>query len=99
MRRQPDFQVIGLGRAKAHVAGAQRQDAVRQTQLLQNGFSVARHLFQRLVALVGMRDLHHFDLVKLMLTDHAFGIFAIAARFGTEARAVGGEFDGQVGFG
>ena len=53
LRGQPHFQVIGFGGAKAHVAGAQAHHAVRQVQLLQHGFGVARHFFQRFVALVG----------------------------------------------
>jgi hypothetical protein len=47
LRGQPHFQVVGLGGAKAHVAGAQAHHAVGQAQLLQHGLGVAGHFFQR----------------------------------------------------
>ena len=99
LRGQPHFQVVGLGGAKTHVARAQAHHAVRQSELLQHGFGVARHFFQRVVALVGVHDLHHLDLVELVLADHAARIAAVAAGFGAEARCVGREFDRQVGLG
>jgi hypothetical protein len=46
-----------------------------------------------------VHDLHHFDLVELMLADHAAHIPPAAARLGTEARRVGGKPYGQVGLG
>jgi hypothetical protein len=46
LRRQPDLEVIGLGRAEAHVAAAQ-QHAVGQAELLQHRLGVAGHFFQR----------------------------------------------------
>jgi hypothetical protein len=33
LRRQPDFQVVGLGSGKTHVARAQQDAAVRQLEL------------------------------------------------------------------
>ena len=56
------------------------------------------HFFQHFVALFGVHDLHHFDLVKLVLADHAARVAAVAAGFGAEARGVGGQLDGQFGF-
>ena len=99
MRGQPDFEVIGFGRAKAHVTGAQQHDAVRQAQRLQHGFGVAGHFFQRVVAFFGVHDLHHLDLVKLVLADHAARVAAVAAGFRAKAWRVRSQAHGQVRFG
>ena len=99
MRGHPHFQVVSLGAAKTHVAGAQQHNPVRQLQLLQHGLGVADHLLQRVVALVGVRDLHHFHLVELVLTDQPACVAPGAARFRAEARRVSRQADGQVGLG
>jgi hypothetical protein len=44
---------------------------------------------------VGLHDLHHLDLVELVLADHAAGVAPGAAGFAAETRAVCGELDGQ----
>src|SRR5690606_39803595 len=36
----------------------------------------------------GLHDLHHLDLVELMLADHAARVLAVGTRLGTEARRV-----------
>ncbi|MNC90108.1 hypothetical protein D3C83_61640 [compost metagenome] len=43
-------------------------------------------LFERLVRFLGMNDLHQFDLIELMLADHAAGVLAVGPRFAPEAR-------------
>mmetsp|Transcript_1075 Transcript_1075/g.1642 ORF Transcript_1075/g.1642 Transcript_1075/m.1642 type:complete len:501 (-) Transcript_1075:722-2224(-) len=96
LRRQPDLQVIGLDRAKAHVARAQQHRAVRQAELLQDGLGVAGHLVERRHAVLGMLDADHLDLVELVLADHAAGVAAGRARLRAEAGAVGGQLDGQI---
>ena len=42
-----------------------------------------------------MHDLHHLDLVELVLADHAARVLAVAARFRAEARRVRGQLDRQ----
>ena len=44
------------------------------------------------------RDRHQLDLVELVLADHAARVLAGRARFGAEARRVGGEPQRQLGF-
>jgi hypothetical protein len=44
-------------------------------------------------------DLHHLDLVELVLADHAARVAPGAAGLGPEARRVRGELDGQLGLG
>jgi hypothetical protein len=94
--RQPDLEVIGLGGAEAHVAGAQRHHAVGQLQRLQHGLGVAHHLFQCGVAVLGVGYLHHLDLVELVLADHAARVAPGAAGLGAEAGAVRRQLDRQL---
>jgi hypothetical protein len=70
--------------------------AVGQFQLLQDGLGMAHHLLQRGVALVGRGDLHHLDLVELVLADHAARVAPGAAGLAAEAGAVRGELDRQL---
>ena len=46
LRRDPHFQIVGFACAEAHIAGAQNDLTVRQTQKLKNLLGVAGHLFQ-----------------------------------------------------
>src|SRR5882724_4878283 len=46
-------------------------------------------------AALGMRDLHHLDLVELVLADHAARVAPGAARLGAKARRVRRELDRQ----
>jgi hypothetical protein len=56
---------------------------------LQDGLGVACHFLQRLIAFVGVGDLHHLDLVELVLADHAARVAARAAGLGAESTACG----------
>ena len=98
LARHPDFQIVGFGAAKTHVAGAEHNDAVGQLQQLQDLFGVAGQLLQRLEALVGGDDLHHLHLVELMLANKASGVFAAGSGFGAEARGMGDKLERQLGF-
>ena len=42
-----------------------------------------------------MHDLHHLDLVELVLADHAARVLAVAAGLGAEARRMRGQPDRQ----
>ena len=44
-----------------------------------------------------MRDLHHLDLVELVLADHPARVLPVAAGFRAEARRMCGEPDRQLG--
>jgi hypothetical protein len=88
LRGQPHFQVIGLGGAKAHVAGAQRHHAVRQFQRCSTASAWPTISSQGFIALLGRGDLHHLDLVELVLADHAARVAPGTARLRAEAGAV-----------
>ena len=83
---QPYFEIVGFGRAKPHVAGAQQHDAIGKVKATQNGFCMMTHLFKRLIRMLGVHHLNHFDLVKLMLTDHTARIAPIGTRFTAKTR-------------
>mgnify|MGYP002137765444 CR=1 FL=1 len=95
LRRQPDFQIVGLGGGETHVAGAQHDATIGQFQRFEDGFGVAGQLFVRSGGVVGMDDLHQLDLVELMLADHAAHVAAARTGFGTEARGMADQLQGQ----
>jgi hypothetical protein len=87
--RQPHFEVIGLRAAEADVAAAQRDHAIRQFQPLQHGFGVRGELFERGIRIFRpLHDLHEFDLVELVLADHAARVLASRTGLRAEARRV-----------
>ena len=90
MRRQPDFKIEGLGRAEAHVAGAQQQPAVRQAELLQHRFGAAGHALVLGIGLLGSGDADQLDLLELVLADHPAHIAAATAGLGAEAHRMRG---------
>ncbi|CRD57893.1 hypothetical protein BN126330174 [Stenotrophomonas thermophila] len=96
LRRQPDFQVVGLDGREAHVAGAQQHLAVRQAQLFQHHFSAAGHALVFGIALFRATDRDQLDLLELVLADHAAHVAPAAAGLGTEAHRVGGHAQRQA---
>lgn len=96
LARHPNFQIVGLGRAKAHVAGAQGQHAVRQFEPLQYLLGIGGQFLQRLVGLGRIDDPHHFHLVELVLADHAAGVAAGGAGLAAKARGMGDELQRQL---
>ena len=55
-----------------------------------------RKFFEVLVAVIVAHDANHFNLIELMLTDHAASVTSIGTCFRTEARRVSGDLDGQI---
>ena len=60
---------------------------------------MASHFLQHRLTLIRVHDLHHLDLVELVLANQTAGIASVATRLGAEARGVGRELHGQVGLG
>ena len=87
---QPDLDVVGLLRGKAHVAGAERDDAVVQPEPPQDFLGGGQHALVLVLGLLRRGDGDELDLGELVLADHAAGVFAGGARFGAEARRAGG---------
>src|SRR6185312_1982426 len=88
---EPHFNVIGLGRGEAHVAGGKRDHAVVQAELLQNFLGVVSQLLQLLVRSVGPGKFDQFDLLELVLPDDAAHVISVGTSLAAEARSVGGE--------
>mmetsp|Transcript_29032 Transcript_29032/g.67901 ORF Transcript_29032/g.67901 Transcript_29032/m.67901 type:complete len:254 (-) Transcript_29032:462-1223(-) len=57
---------------------------------------MAGDLFKRLVRLLRTNNLHHLDLIELMLPDQAPRVAAVRARLGAKAGSVRGELDGKL---
>src|SRR3546814_3316722 len=68
---EPDFQVKGLARAKAHIAGAQQHSSVGQLKRLQNPLRGGQHFLVLCFGLLGRAYSDKFDLLELMLTDRS----------------------------
>src|SRR3546814_11077752 len=66
---EPDFQVKGLARAEAHIAGAQQHSSVGQLKRLQNPLRGGQHFLVLCFGLLGRAYSDKFDLLELMLTD------------------------------
>ena len=93
---QPDFEVIGLSRTKTHIARAAQNHAVRKPELLQNHFGVVRKFLLVLIAIVFPRNTNHFDLIELVLTNHAARIVTVGAGFRSKTRRVCRHLNRQV---
>src|SRR3546814_20195729 len=97
--RQPDFEVIGLARGKAHVAAAQQHLAVRQFERLEDLFGGARLAFELGVAVLGTDDRDELDLPELVLAAIAALVAPPRPGFGPAHGGERGLGDRQVGLG
>src|SRR5712675_1306499 len=95
---QPDLEVIGFRRCKAHVAGAEQHGSVMQAQFLQHCFGVSSQGFVLFVTFLGMRELEKFNLLELVLPQDAARVLASRSRFGTEAGGPSGHLEWQFVF-
>ena len=86
--RQPDLDVVSLGRPEADITRTQDDDAIRQLQLLQYDLRVAGELLERVHRGTGCYELHEFDLFELVLANHPPRVLAVGARLGTKTRRV-----------
>ena len=98
LARQPDLDVVGLLRGEAHVAGAERHDAIGQVESFQHGLGAGDHALVLVRRLLGRGDRDQLDLGELVLADHAAGVAAGRARLGAEARRAGGDAHRQLLF-
>ena len=94
----PDFEIVFLRWGKTQVAAAHQEDAIRKPQLLEESLRIVAELVEFDVALFWVHPLEQFYFVKLVQAVEAADVFAVAARFATEARRVGATADRQRGF-
>src|SRR5688500_3126565 len=79
LRRAPKFHVVGKGTGEAHVATTKFKRAEVQFKVCKQRSHMLAHLFEDLVALIGMNDLydlHFIELVKPVETAHILAITA-----------------------
>src|SRR5687768_12431155 len=77
LARQPDFDVVSLGRRKSHVTRAQQHRPMRQFETLEYFLGVARQRLELVIGLLGNRELHELDLVELVLPDESANVGAV----------------------
>src|SRR5579862_3785369 len=93
---KPHLDVVRLRRREARVARAEQHGAVRQLELPQDRLGVRGERLVGRGGILGLHDLHDLHLVELVHADDAARVLAVAAGFGTEARAVRGVAQRQV---
>jgi hypothetical protein len=81
----PNFKVDRPFRRKAHIAGAELHDFIRQPELLQDGFRVAQQQVELCGDLIRRANTHQLDLLELVLTDQTLYVSASRAGFSAEA--------------
>ena len=86
-------------RGKAGIAGAQHHHAVVQVEPPQDFLGAGEHALVLVAALLRRGDGDELDLGELVLADHAAGVLAGGARFGTEAWRAGGEAQRELALG
>src|SRR3546814_7485494 len=92
---EPDFQVKGLARAKAHIAGAQQHSPVGKLKRLQNPLCGGQHFLVLYFGLLGRAYSDEFDLLELMLTDKTPRVPPRRSCFRTETGGEGRKSQGQ----
>ena len=94
--RQPDLDIVGLGRREAEIATAEVDDPVRQLEKLQHLFGITEQGLEFVPGILRTGELDQLDLLELMLANQAAGILAVGPCLGTKAGGVGGILDRQV---
>ena len=69
-----------------------------QPEVLEESGHVGDHFFQAVVGFARVFDANNFHLVKLVQAVEATHVLAIGTCLAAEAGAIGGHFDGQIGF-
>src|SRR5580700_3047301 len=71
LARQPDFDIVSLRRRKTGIAGREHHRAEGESQAPQDVFGIGRELFELVVTVVRMGELHQLHLLELVLPDDA----------------------------
>ena len=89
--RQPDLDVVGLRGGESDVAGAQRDDPIREAEAREDGLGMGREHLQRVVGLVRADDVHQLHFLELMLAQHPSRVLAVRPRLAAKAGRVADE--------
>src|SRR5690349_15855261 len=74
---KPDFEIIGLGCGKTHIAGAEQHTPIREVEPLQDCFRIASELLVLALGIFRPRELYQLDFLELMLPDDAAYVLTI----------------------
>ena len=86
--RQPDFEVVGLGRRKAEIPGAEENHPVGKTQADEHFLGAGDERLQFVEGIPGFHELHELHLVELVLPDKSSRVLSMGPRLATKARCV-----------
>ena len=78
---QPDFEVIGLARTKAHIASAELHHPIGQFEPLQHFFGALRLALKFGFAAFCINNADQLDLGELVLAYHTASVASRRARF------------------
>ena len=92
----PNFKVVGHRRGEAHIAAAETDDAVGETEFFHKAFYVQYHHIQRLITLVGVNNLYEFHFVEFVETIETLHVCAVTASLAAETRCVGAMLDWEL---
>src|SRR6267143_1374708 len=81
---RPRLEVVGLGGREAEIVRRQHRDAVRQLQLLQDGFRMGGQLFMLGRRVGGETESHELDFVELMHAQQPARVLPRGARLTPE---------------
>src|SRR3954464_2608035 len=87
--RGPHFEIIGLGGGESKVIRRQYRDAIRQLELLQDGFGVRGQLLVLGRRVGRSAEAHELDLVELMHAQQPARVFPGGTRLAAETGRVG----------
>src|SRR5215213_8577982 len=93
---RPHLEVVLLRLDEAHLAGAHQDDAISQTEALEEELGPFRQPLECGRRLVGLLEEHHLDLVELMHAEDAAGVLAGSPGLAPEAWGVGGVADRKL---
>ena len=85
-----------LGLIGAHVACAADDNAIGETEGLQQAFSMCGQAFKLIHGIFGQNELDDLDLVELVHTNQAAGVAAGGSGLAAEAGGIRRDINGQL---
>src|SRR5207253_11457382 len=96
---RPGLEVIRLGLAKSHVAGAEQDHAVRNLEALEHIFGILHQQLELITRSLRFHELDELDLVELMQSDIAAGVLPGGPSLAPKIRRPGHVLDRERGSG
>ena len=77
LSREPDFNIVGLGRSETEITGTETDHLIGQIQLFENLFGVLQQSFQFIIGIFRETKFYQFHFIKLVLADQPPGVLAV----------------------